>query len=142
MNYQKRNKGFTLIESMMATVIIAIAIVALMASNLAYTSANTYGADLSTAEFLIEEIRELTAVMDYDGLASLDDKTYSPPIDMNGGSLADFANFSQIVAVENVNENNFTVVVGDDASDFLRVTVSVTQKDEQISSASWIRAKY
>ena len=49
-------RAFTLVEVMIAVVLIGIAIAALVASNAAFTQANSFGIDLSTAEFLIEEI--------------------------------------------------------------------------------------
>jgi len=60
-NSTRAGAGFTLIEAMIATLLLAIAIIALMVSNQAFTQVNSAGIDLSTAEFLIEEVRERTA---------------------------------------------------------------------------------
>ena len=53
--------GFTLLEVLFAAMLIGLAIVALAVGSGAFTLNNAAGLDLSTAEFLIEEIRELTA---------------------------------------------------------------------------------
>jgi len=42
-------------------VLLGVAIAALMVSNRALTSANGAGIEISTAEFLVEQIREMTA---------------------------------------------------------------------------------
>ena len=135
--------GFSLVEVLIAIVLVALAIVSMVAANSSFTKANGAGADLSTAEFLIEQIRERTALADYDDLLNdFDDANYSPPINSNGEVLNDFAAFSQQVTVENVSASNFENVVADYSSDFIRVTVRVFLNSNEISSASWIRAQY
>lgn len=56
-------QGFTLIEVMIATILIGMAVAALVGANAAHTMVNDAGARLSTAEFLLEQIRERTATM-------------------------------------------------------------------------------
>ena len=124
---------------------------------------NGAGVDLSTGEFLIEEIRELTAplpvidpetgvdtfgaeggesaVADFDDVDDFDTQSFSPPVDLNGTSLAAFSAFTQQITVENVSATNLDQVVGDHTSDFIRVTVTILKNGRQISSASWIRAR-
>ena len=155
--------GFTLVEVLIAAVLIGFAIAALLASNSAFTSANAGGINLSTAEFLIEEIRELTACLgvvdpesetdvwgpesdeasaaDYDDLDDFDGVSFSPPIDVSCAQLSDFSAFSQQVTVENVFPGQFQTVVADHGSDFVRVTVTILLNDREIDSANWIRAR-
>jgi len=142
MGKEKRINGFTLIEVLFAILLIGIGISALIGANIAFTRANGFGANLSTAEFLIEQVRELTVQMSYTDLSSLDDNSYSPPIDADGTALSDFDAFTQEITVQNVSNTNFENVVADGTTDFVRVTVTVLLKSEQISSADWIRAKY
>jgi prepilin-type N-terminal cleavage/methylation domain-containing protein len=142
MGKEKRINGFTLIEVLFAILLIGIGISALIGANIAFTRANGFGANLSTAEFLIEQVRELTVQMNYTNLFSLDDNSYSPPIDADGTALSDFDAFTQEITVQNVSNTNFENVVADGTTDFVRVTVTVLLKSEQISSANWIRAKY
>jgi len=154
--------GFSLVEVLIATILIGLSIAALVAANGSFTMANDAGADLSTAEFLIEQIREMTtmlAVIDpetetttfgpeetsvagYDDLDDFDGQTFSPPINANKVPMASYPTFSQQVVVENLDPSNFNQVVGDHASDFVRVTATVSQNGRPISSASWIRARY
>ncbi len=133
-------KGFTLIEIMFAMFLIGVAIASLVAANEAFTMANGTALDLSTAEFLIEEMRELTTQEDYGALASLNNMTYSPPIDVEGAAMTEFASFSQVVVVENVNESTLDTT-GAPNDDFTRVTVSILQNNKTISSTSWIRTR-
>lgn len=154
--------GFTLVEAMIAMVIIGLTIAALVASTGAFSRSNAAGIDLSTAEFLIEEIRELTAslpVVDpqtatttfgpetgenlaqYDDLDDFNGASFSPPIDINRTALANFAGFTQQIQVQNVAVNNFNSVVADHSTNFVRVTVTILMNGTSLSSATWIRAR-
>ena len=154
-------QGFTLIEVLVAIVVIGIAFVSLISATSSFTSTNGYGVELSTSEFLIEQIRELTrllpivdpdggtnfgaeeaAVANYDDLDDFDDAVFSPPINSERISLNDFSAFSQRVTVQNVSASNFQTVVSDGSTAFIRVTVTVLLNSKEISSASWIRATY
>jgi len=156
------NSGFSLIEVLIAIILIGFAIASLIAANSSFTEANAAGTDLSTAEFLLEQIRELTTLLpvidpndgtstfgpeeatlaDYDDLDDFDGASFSPPISTDREVLNDFAAFSQQITVENVNAANFEQVVSDHNSDFVRVTVKVFLNSREIVSTSWIRAGY
>ncbi|MHC4071940.1 MAG: type IV pilus modification PilV family protein [Planctomycetota bacterium] len=156
------NKGFSLIEVLIAIVLVGLAIASLVASNIAFTKANGAGTELTTAEFLIEQIRELTTLLPvldpetgddifgpetgetlatYDDLDDFNVASFSPPIGVDRIVLSGSVGFSQQVAVENVSASNFEQVVGAHTSDFVRVTVKVLLNAREISSASWIRAR-
>lgn len=164
MQDKRHKKGFSLIEVLIAILLVGVAIVALVTASGSFTIANGAGADLSTAEFLIEQIRELTALLpvvdpesetdtfgpetdevdlaDYDDLDDFTGASFSPPISADRQVLNDSAAFTQHVTVENVNAADFEQVVGSHASPFVRVTVRVVLNSKEISSASWIRARY
>jgi type II secretory pathway pseudopilin PulG len=157
-----RKNAFTLIEVLFAVLLVGFAIAALLTANSAFTIANGAGADLSTAEFLIEQVRELTAMLpvidpetgtaefgpeepnlvNYDDLDDFEGKSFSPPISADRQSLNNFPAFTQQITVENVGASNFEQVVANHSSDFVRVTVNVLLNSRQISSACWIRARY
>jgi prepilin-type N-terminal cleavage/methylation domain-containing protein len=137
-----KKHGFTLIEVLIATLLVGLAIASLLVANSSFTKANAAATDLSTAEFLIEQVRERSISVNYDnlyGLEHFDNVTFSPPISVDGESLNDFAAFSEQITVENVSKSNFEQVVAYDSS-FIRVTVKVFLNSKQISSASWLRA--
>jgi len=157
-------RGFTLVEILVAVVIIGIAIAAMVGANGAFTQVNGAAVNLSTAEFLIEEIRELTTTLPvidpesgtavfgpeadeatvaaYDDLDDFDNAGFCPPVDVSAAALADFGSFTQQITVENVDPSSLETVVGDHASPFVRMTVVIVQNNRPISSASWIRARY
>jgi len=137
------NTGFTLVEVLIAIILVGIAIAALVGANISFTQANGTGTELSTAEFLIEQIRERTTPVNYTSLlSSFDDKNFWPPINANGEVLNDFAGFTQQITVQNVNKTNFQTVVPDGTSDFVRITVKILLNGKEISETSWIRAQY
>jgi len=164
MEKSKKNKsGFTLVEALMSTAIVGIALAALMVANVSHSQANAYGVETSTAEFLIEEIRSLTMPLDltdpnsgmdvfgaeagegsvsaYDDLDDFDGVTFNPPVDVGGNDLINFSEYSQVVTVENVDSGDLTNVVSDHGSAIVRVTVSIEMNGKQVGSSNWIRAK-
>jgi prepilin-type N-terminal cleavage/methylation domain-containing protein len=136
-----KKHGFSLIEVLIATLLVGLAIASLLVANGSFTKANAAATDLSTAEFLIEQVRERSISVNYDdlyGLEHFDNVTFSPPISADGESLNDFAAFSEQITVENVSASNFENL--DPGSDFIRVTIKVFLNSKEISSASWLRA--
>ncbi len=158
---QSRN-GFTLIEVLIAVLLVGLSITALVMASNSFTMANSMGADLSTAEFLVEQIRELTTLMavvdpettiatfgpeepslaSYDDVDDFDNVTFSPPIDASRTAMANFTGFSQQVVVQNVNASDFEDVEADHSTAFVRITVTVRQNGALITTASWLRARY
>lgn len=130
--------GFTLLEAMFAAMLIGLVIAGLVASSSAFTLANGAGVDMSTAEFLIEEIRERTTPEPFSNLAGFAGN-FTPPIDVTGVSMAEFAAFAQQVVVQNVSSSDFTTPQS--GSDFIRITVTITKNGQPVSEANWIRAK-
>ncbi len=137
-----KRDGFTLIEILFAIILVGLAVVGLLASNISFTQANSVGTNLSTAEFLIEQIRELTIMEDYENLYDFDGATFNPPINANGEELDAFGEFTQQITVENVSNTNFENVVADYTSSFVRITVRALLNSREISSVSWMRAQY
>jgi type II secretory pathway pseudopilin PulG len=138
---RKHNQAFTLIEALIASVLVGFAIAALVSANASFSMANGAGANLSTAEFLIEQIREMTAMMAVDDLGTLAAQSpFSPPVDASQTVLTNFPTYAQQVTVDNVSAQDFDTVVG--SSDFFRITVTISNNGIQVSQASWIRARY
>lgn len=163
MRISKNTDGFTLIEVMIAIILVGLAIASLVGANGAFSQANGAGTELSTAEFLLEQVKELTATLEvidpisgttnfgpetgetistYNDLDDLDGAEFSPPIDAGRNTLSNFSSFSQQVTVENVNPSDFDQVETDHSTNFVRVTVKVSQNSVEVCSASWLRARY
>jgi prepilin-type N-terminal cleavage/methylation domain-containing protein len=154
-------KGFTLIEVMIAAVLVALAITGLVGANRAFTMANGAGVDMTTTEFLIEQIREMTAVLPtvdpqtgtgtfgheestlaaYDDVDDFDGASFNPPIDAGRSQLADLSAYTQVVTVQNVNASNFEQVVTDHSTTFYRVKVEICRNGHTLNSANWLRSR-
>lgn len=136
----KYNAGFTLLEALMAAMLIGLAIAALAASSGAFTAYNAAGVDLSTAEFLIEEVREMTAPVEF---ADLDDYavTYTPPVDAGGAEMLEFTAYAQQITVQYANPADLTQA-SVAATDLRRITVAILKNNQEITRSSWVRANY
>jgi prepilin-type N-terminal cleavage/methylation domain-containing protein len=156
--------GFSFIEVLIAVVLVGIAIASLLAANSSFTMSNSAGTELSTAEFLLEQIKELTVILpvvdpnlgmstfgpeadettlaDYDDLDDFDEMTFSPPISADRATLNGFDAYSQQITVENVSASNFEQVLADHGSYFVRVTAEVYFGTKKVVSADWVRASY
>jgi prepilin-type N-terminal cleavage/methylation domain-containing protein len=134
------DSGFTLLECLLAVLLVGLAVAALVAANSSFTRVNGAAAELSTAEFLIEQIRERTDPVAYDDLDGFDNAVFNPPITADGQALSDFRAYTQTVTVQNINASNFEQSVAD--SNFIKVTTRVLLNGKEIDSASWIRANY
>jgi len=157
-----KSNGFSLVEALFAILLVGLAIASLVGANAAFTRANGAGADLSTAEFLLEQVKELTATLpvidpntetdtfgpeeaslaEYDDLDDFDGASFSPPVSADRTTLTDFAAFTQQITVENVSASNFELVDPNHTTAFVRVTAKVLMNSTEITSASWIRADY
>ncbi|MHC4618311.1 MAG: hypothetical protein ACYTEQ_11225 [Planctomycetota bacterium] len=152
--------GFSLVEVLLAVIFVGLAIVGLLAASASFTQVNAVGTDLSTAEFLVEQIKELTATLpvvepndtgnfgpeeatlaEYDDLDDFDGANFSPPINARREVLSNFPAFTQEVTVARVERTNFEQVTSDSSSPFVRVTVKVLLNSKEISSTSWVRAR-
>lgn len=159
-----RLNGFTMIETLVAIMLVGIAVVSLIAASGSLTRINAAGVELSTAEFLIEQIREMTDLLpakdpqtsgtfgpeeatyaqydDVDDFHNFNSSSLGAPISSDGLSLDDFSAYSQKVTVEHIMQNDFTAVDPTNTSDFMRVTVKIFLNGNEISSASWLRTRY
>lgn len=138
------DRGFTLIEVLIAMVFLGLAITALLVTNRSFTAANGAGLELSTAEFLSEQIREQTVTMTFPtlvGTYTSTVKTYSPPHNSQGVALTAYPAYSQKITGQYVIATDLHTVSGS-ATAFYRITVDVYLNNEKLSSASWIRANY
>lgn len=171
MRVSRHDNGFSFVEILISIILVGLSITALVFASNSFTMANGAGADLSTAEFLVEQIRELTTLLpvmdpagtvatwtslgpdagestvasydDVDDLDGFNSTTLGAPIDAGKNTLSALAVFSQSVTVEKVNQSDFNQVVADTSTTpFVRVTVAVSLNGREISSASWIRANY
>jgi prepilin-type N-terminal cleavage/methylation domain-containing protein len=137
------SKGFTLVEVLFAVLLVGLSIAGLTAANYAYSQANGAAVDISTAEYLAEQIRELTATK---SITEIPQTSWRPvanaPVNAQGTLLpAEFSIWTQQVSVQALQADLSTVDTGANPS-FYRVTVRILKGSSEISSSSWIRARY
>ena len=163
-SFIKKGAGFTLLEVLFAVVLVGMVIAALAASSGAFTLYNAAGLDLSTAEFLVEEVREMTAPLPvadpvsgtasfgieagevtlalYDDVDDFNNRTINPPVDADRNPMPEFSSYTQRIDVDNVNPADLTQTASPHTTDFYRITVTITKNGQLVTSSSWIRARY
>ena len=162
MSITMNKKGFTLIEVLISIVLVGIAIASLLAANTCFTNVNGESLKLSNAEFLTEQIRQITALLpandpqsttatfgteetqlaDYDDIDDFDNKTFNPPIDLMRQPLSDFSEYTQKTTVHNISESNLQQIVSDNSTNLLRITVEISINSQILTTTSWLRARY
>lgn len=142
MKIKTKNSGFTLIEIMIAIIIIGIGVAGLVAASANFTRLNGEGIDMSTAEFLMEQMREATLEAHFSDIDSSWNRTCNPPIDVAGNELDDFSEWSQVLSVVYVSDSDLSVELTSGTSNFIKVEVEIRYNGQPITSSSWIRANY
>lgn len=129
--------GFTMLEAMLATLIIGIGFVAMLNLIANSTRANGDGTELITALDLARNIREKTVTQPFATLPALNGTSYMPPTDNRGVTLTQMPNWQQVVTVEPVNPAEVTSNSADPRVEALRLTAVVRHNGEQVTSLTW-----
>lgn len=157
--------GFTLIEAMIATVVIGLGVLALIHSLGAGTRVNSVSRDMTQAVFLAQEIRELTLQLPFsdpdeadmgnppgpdgadpatfvDDLDDLMNTTYNPPVMASGSgtmqTISGMTGWSQVVDLEWKDPDRLTLTVPDGSSDVINVTATIQKDGRDVLSTSWL----
>lgn len=153
-----RRRGFTLIEAALVTTIISFGVLAMLQLLAVGTVSNNDGAEMSTAINLAKSLREMMVGMPiadpttpthwgteagenlafYDDIDDFDGKTYSPPIDARRTSIVALNDWSQTIRVQTVDPNLLTSTVPNGTTAAVRVTVTVSHNNKQVTSYSWV----
>ena len=154
-----RRRGFTLLETGLATIIIGVGVTALVQLLAKGTISNMNGADLTTAVNLANNIHELTygltfvdpahptnwgvesgeTLATYSHLDDFNNQTFSPPIDARRQSLSNYSNWSQSVTVTKVDINRLaTAVPNTTTMPSARVTVSISHFGSVVYTENWL----
>jgi type II secretory pathway pseudopilin PulG len=147
-----RRRGFTLIETGLAIIIVSTAMLAMLEANESFTKQNDWGERAAQAARLGGELRERTMVLpvmdpvtgvdtwgpesseasildwddmdDYDGL-DVSGWAGTGPIDSAGQIIPDMNQWRQVVEVQSVEPTDLVTVVADGTSEAVRVKVDV-----------------
>lgn len=157
-------RAFTLIEVVMATVIVGLGVAALLGSIASGTKANAGGQQLTTATFLAQEIREWTHRLPFkdpdpadalnppgsdgsdpqffvDDLDDLMGVTYSPPRDGRGNAIPGMVGWSETITMTWRTPSNLATVVAAGTSDMIYVQVAVSYNGKPILTTGWLVSK-
>ena len=157
----KGRKGFTLIESAIATALLGIGVAALVIAARSGTRVNAAGRELTHATYLVQEIREWTLKLPFsdqdpgdqgnppgpdgsdpqsfvDDLDDLMDVTYSPPRDGDGYAIYEMQHWSQHITLEWRDPDSLTTTVWPGSTDVVRVTVATSQHGRPVLTAGWL----
>ncbi len=157
-----RPRGFVLIEVALATIIIGLAVVALLTVIGAATRANGDNRDLTKAVFLAQEIREMlapvptrdpsgafgpgpgeTTLPTWDDYDDFHNRTFSPPINAQRQTLSgpEWTGWSQSITVKVIDPNYLAghePLSGGWVSDMARVLVTVRKGGSLVHQLSWV----
>src|SRR4051812_18442357 len=94
-----RQRGFTLIEAAMTTVIVGVGFMAMLQLMATGTRSNGDNVQHTTALNLAKNVRELTLKTKYAQLLALDNTNYKPVVDSQGKKLAGLDDWTQTLHV-------------------------------------------
>lgn len=148
---RSRRRGFTLLEVMIATVIIAIGVAGMMIATQGNTRVNAAGNDLTQATYLLEEIREWSMKLPFadpnnhapgadnppNDVGDFLNVTFTPPRDACGQQIAGMPGWSQAVTAQWKNPASLQTNVATGSSDVVRVTVKVTHNGRAQLTSAW-----
>lgn len=136
------HRGFTLIETALATIIVGVGIVASMQLFATCSVQNRASNQMTAAMLLCDNVREAMAGLNfndpttgkttwgseesslsgYDDVDDFDGKTYSPPIDSLRASITTMSQYSQVVSVVPVFINKLSSNTNDSALEIAKGT--------------------
>jgi prepilin-type N-terminal cleavage/methylation domain-containing protein len=153
--------GFSLVEVMIATVLVGIGVASLMIATKSGTQVNAAGREITRATYLAQEVREWTLKLPFsdqdpadmdsppgpdgsdpqdfvDDLDDLMDISYSPPRDASGQPISGMQEWSQHITLEWKNPDSLTTTVYPGFSDVIRVTVTVACCGRDVLTTGWL----
>lgn len=159
--YPAANKGFTLIEALIASVLVGVGIVALLVAAKSGTQVNMAGRNITQATYLSQEIREWTLKLPFsdpdagdagnppgpdgsdpqefvDDLDDLLDVTYSPPRDASGQAIPDADGWSQHISLQWKDPDSLGTTVTVGSSDVIRVVITIARDGHDVLSTGWL----
>ena len=131
------NGAFTLLEAMLAIVIVGLGITGLLMVAASGTTVNAYGNELSAAVLLAEELRAMTDVMPYDNLTALNGATFNG-VDAHGDNVPNMQQYQQTLDIAEVSPTSLTASSG---TDMIKITATVSKNTTDLIQISWLRVR-
>ena len=156
--YPGSRRGFTLMETALAMVIIGLAVASMLRLLATGTGSNIAGNELTVAVNLANNIHEIAiglAFTDpnsptststkesnlaaYNDIWDLNGTSLNPPVDCSGSPISSYTTWTQKVTVQTVDPNNLQSVRPNDPTvPTARITVVVLHSGTPVYTTSWI----
>ena len=130
-------RGFTLIETALATVIVGVGFVAVLQLLTTGTVVNAEATSLTTGMNLARGLNEYMLQKKYDDLPGFDGAVYKPAKDSRGHDLSEMADWKQTISVTSVDPKDLTKPLTDPSPEALRITVTVSHNGNQVCDLTW-----
>ena len=160
----RTRRGFTLIEVLVAVVILGIGILALVHCVGLNTAVNGASRNLARGALLAQEVREWSLKLPYldpdpntrssapgldpnetagvgsdvDDIDDLKGQSFSPPVDARGLPMTDCPAWTQKIDLSWRSESNIGTTVPDGASKVVHVGVEIQRGNETILATGWL----
>lgn len=151
-------RGFTLIETALALIIVGTGVMALLELLAAGSMSNAAGTSLTTAVNLANNIHEITIGLPFQNPTSpsslakdsggptaytylwdMNGDTYSPPLDVRRNPINTYSNWSQSVTINTVDPTNVTASRPNDPTvPTARVSVVIKHNGAVVYQVSWL----
>jgi len=136
-----RDGGFTLIEVAIATIIIGLAMTAMLISIAAGTRTSKASQQLTEAGFLAQEMREWTITVPFDELSDTVGGIHYPPRDGMGQTINDMPSWAQIVLVTWRNPNDILQTIADGTSDLVEINAYIIYDGKIVLNTRWLATR-
>ena len=132
-------RGFTLMETALAMVIIGVGLLAMLELIAAGTASNVDGVNETMGMNLARNVRERTLKSTFAEVLAMDNTTHAPPVNSSGVAISGFDEWTQVIDIQPVDPRNLTWDNVNPSPDVVRVTVRITRNGEQVCQTSWYR---
>jgi len=156
---KRRRRGFTLLETALATIIIGTGVIATMQLMAAGTMSNSAASELTTAVNLAGNIHEIAlglpfasttnptsttfkdsgGPLNYTYLWDMNGDVYNPPLDVTRHTITGYGNWTQTVTVQSVDPTSLTSIRPNSITlPTARVTVIILHNTKQVYQTSFL----
>jgi type II secretory pathway pseudopilin PulG len=146
----RSEKAFTLVEVLLAAVIVGVAVPAILLLVGSTTMQSKGIQEYTSAMMLANHTREMMSGLPFDDVQAFNGQSFSPPIDANRQPMSGMDKWQQSIAVQLVGDSQgqHLDTVGDTSAIAARVTVTISQRGSasapwvQVVTISWLKTRY
>ena len=143
-------KAFTFVEVLLATVIVGVAVPAILLLVGSTTMQSKGSQEYTGAMMLANHTREMMSGLSFDEVRNLNGQSFSPPADANRQTILGMETWKQSIAVQLVGDSQgqHLDTIGDTSAIAARVTVTISKRKSastpwgQVVTISWLKTRY